>query len=36
MDQHQQDTEYEAPAVEDLVVDHAPASVTAGVQQTTF
>jgi hypothetical protein len=34
MDQHEHDTEYEAPVVEDLIVDHAPASVAAGVQQT--
>jgi hypothetical protein len=36
MDQPEQDTQYEAPAVEDIAVDEGPASVQAGttVQQT--
>ena len=34
MDQHEQDTQYEAPAVEDLAVDEGPASVSAGTQNT--
>jgi hypothetical protein len=35
MDQHEQDTTYEAPAVEDLQVEEGPASVSAGSQQQT-
>ena len=31
MDQHEQDTKYEAPTVEDVDVSEAPSSVAAGV-----
>jgi hypothetical protein len=34
MDQHEQDTQYEAPVVEDVDVAEGPASVAAGNPQT--
>jgi hypothetical protein len=34
MDQHEQDTQYEAPVVEDVDVAQGPTSVAAGTQQT--
>ena len=34
MDQHEQDTQYEAPVVEDIRVDEGPASVQAGTTVT--
>jgi hypothetical protein len=34
MDQHEQDTQYEAPVVEDVDVAEGPATVAAGVPQT--
>ena len=35
MDQHQQDTQYEAPVVEELAVEEGPATVQAGTTQQT-
>jgi hypothetical protein len=34
MDQHEQDTQYEAPVVEDVDVAEGPSSVAAGGTQT--
>jgi hypothetical protein len=34
MDQHEQDTQYEAPIVEDVAVAEGPASIVAGVPPT--
>jgi hypothetical protein len=31
MDQNEQDTQYEAPVVEDLTVEEGPSSVSAGI-----
>ena len=35
MDQHEQEAPYEAPQIEDVTVDHGPASVAAGTTVQT-